>query len=396
MKFGWKARIGMVLSAVWLCLVFLIADDYRRIGQVLGLGLLPLVVIWGIVWAIAGWRTQRSAKPETIQAAVFESRRKLQDQARAVIAVVAVLGIGLFAATWQLHAADNETGESAVFRWFGEWMVYGLVAYVIVRFIPRQPPGLAAVLAALVVVGGVNYKAHAAISEERQALSSLSRAAPLLNKMQTGAAVSDQEVKDARVGVLEPLLLAQANFGREVAVIADTYQTAVTQLAFEKMLLPASLAAPNGRYETRTKLKIWAQAANEYSSQVASATARAKLGVKAAVRQMPEVYARSTKSGFEESAAQMTAFVDRHVTMENEAGQAVTALLDLLDSNPNAFVVDRGPPPNLLFRDEAVLAAYRERLNAVLDVGKREGENQALFMQTQASRTERLEGMLKK
>jgi hypothetical protein len=32
----------------------------------------------------------------------------------------------------------------------------------------------------------------------------------------------------------------------------------------------------------------------------------------------------------------------------------------------------------------------------VLDVGKREGENQALFMQTQASRAERLEGMLKK
>ena len=111
---------------------------------------------------------------------------------------------------------------------------------------------------------------------------------------------------------------------------------------------------------------------------------------------MPEVYTRSTTSGFEESAAQMKAFVDRHVAMENEAGQAVTAILDLLDANPNAFFVDRGPPPNLLFRDEAVLAAYRRHFNAVLDVGKREGENQARFMQAQTSRTERLEGVLKK
>lgn len=396
MKFGWKMRIGMVLSALWLCLVFLIADDYRRMTQVLGLGLLPLVFIWGILWAISGWRAQRPAEPETPEAAVLESRRKRKDRIRAMIAVVAVLGIGLFAATWQFHAAESEAGGNDVSRWFGEWLVYGLFAYVVFRFIPRQPAGLAAVLAALVVVGGVNYRAHAAISEERQALASLSRAAPLLNKMQIGAAVSDQEVKDAQVGVLEPLLLAQANFGREVAVVADTYQKAVAQLDPEQMLSPTSIAAPNSRYQTRSKLKIWAQAANEYKSQVASATGRAKLGVQAAVRQMPEVYTRSTTSGFEESAAQMKAFVDRHVAMENEAGQAVTAILDLLDANPNAFFVDRGPPPNLLFRDEAVLAAYRRHFNAVLDVGKREGENQARFMQAQTSRTERLEGVLKK
>ena len=45
MKLVWKTRVGLVLSAVWLCLVFLVADEYQRLGQVLGLGLLPLVVI---------------------------------------------------------------------------------------------------------------------------------------------------------------------------------------------------------------------------------------------------------------------------------------------------------------------------------------------------------------
>ena len=396
MKFGWKTRVGLVLSAVWLCLVFLLADDYRRMGQALGFGLLPLVVIWGILWAVAGWHAQRPARPVAPEEAVLKARQRQSLRIRSTMAVVAVLGIGLFAATWQFHAADNEAGGNAIAGWFGEWMVYGLFAYVVSRFIPRIPPGFSIVLASLVVVGGVNYKTYAAINEERQALASLSRAAPLLNKMQTGTAVSDDNVRAANVGVLEPLLLAQAVYGREAAAVAEAYQKTIDQLVPEQMLLPGSLATANGRFQTRSRLKIWAQATADYKSQIAAATARAKLGVQAAVRQMPEVYTRSTTSGFEESAAQLTSFVDRHVAMENEASQAVTAILDLLDDNPRGFILDRGPPPNLLFQDEATLAAYRRHFNTVLEVGKRETENQALFMQQQTSRTERLEGLLKK
>ena len=398
MKMNWKMRVGMVLSAVWLCLVFLIADDYRRMTQVLGLGLLPLVIIWGVVWAIAGWRAQRPAKAEAHEAPRARAvafRRAQMDQVRAGVAVTAVLGIGMLAATWQFHAADNEAGGNALAAWFGEWMVYGLFAYGVFRFIPRQPVGLAVILASLVVVGGVNYRAHTAIGEDREAIASLSRAAPLLNKIQTGASVSDQEVQDAKVGVLEPLLLAEANYGREVALIAETYQDAVAKLAPEQMLTPESLAAPHTRYQTRSKLKIWAQAASDYKSQVASTIGRAKLGVQAAVRQMPPAYS-SASASFEKSAALLADFVERHMAMENEAGQTVSAILDLLDANPTGYVVDRGSPPNLLFRDEAVLASYRKHFNQMLDVGKRQGENQARFLQAQTATNERLESMLKK
>ena len=221
MKFGWKMRVGLVLSAVWLCLVFLVADDYRRMSQVLGLGFLPLVVIWGIVWAVAGWRAQRPSKPATPEEAVLEALRKRSLGIRTTIAVVAVIGMGLLAATYQFHAADNEAGGSAIAGWFGEWLVYGLFAYAVFRFIPRTPPGFAIVLASLVVVGGVNYKTYAAISEDRQAFASLAKAAPLIIKIQSGAAVIDHEVKDAHVGIMEPLMLAQAAYSRDVIAIAS-------------------------------------------------------------------------------------------------------------------------------------------------------------------------------
>ena len=118
--------------------------------------------------------------------------------------------------------------------------------------------------------------------------------------------------------------------------------------------------------------------------------------MQAALKQMPEAYVRSANSGFDEATAQLTAYVNDYVKMENEASQAVTAILDLLDANPGSYVVDKGPPPNLLFRDELMLAQYRRHFGTVLDVSKREQESQARLIQAQTSRTERLGDLLKK
>ena len=254
---GWKTRIGLVLSAIWLCLVFLVANEYQRLGQSLAIGVLPLVVIWGIVWAVSGWRAQRSPRQQVEEAALAEMRATRKARIQTAVALVVVFTLGLFAATWQFKMADNEAGSHAVASWFGEWLVYGLIAYAILRAIPKMPYGVPAVLAAVITVGAVNWKAYAAITEDRRALESLARATPLTNKVQSGVPVSDKEVVDARIGVLEPLLLAQAAYGREVAAIATNYQQAIAGLAPEQMLTPASLGSSDVRFQTGAKLKIW-------------------------------------------------------------------------------------------------------------------------------------------
>lgn len=395
MKFGWKTRVVVVLSVVWLCLVFLVADDYHRIGQVLGLGFLPLVILWGIVWAVAGWRAQRPTKPEVPEAMVLEAKRKRSHRIRTFIAVVAVLTIGLFAATWQFHAADNEAGGSAISYWFGQWLVYGLFAFVVLRLPSRMPPGFAAVLAALVVVGGVNYKSHAAISEDRQALASLAKAIPLINKIQSGAPVSDQEVKNAQVGMMEPLMLAQAAYSREVIAINGTYTKAISGLQPELMLTPTSLASPSIRVQTRAKLKLWPQAIADYKSQLDAATARGKLGIQAAQSQMPAAMAGSASKGFDESSAQFNAYVSALVSSEAEASGTITAILDLMDASAGSYAVDKGPPVNLLFRDEATLARYRQLTNAMIAMSQRETEAQARLVKFQSEGTDKLTDALK-
>lgn len=396
MKLGWKTRVGVVLSAVWLCLVFLVTDEYQRLGQVLGLGLLPLVVIWGLVWAVSGWRAQRPEKPPIPEAVQLEAKAKRSLRIRTAIAVVAVLALGLFAATMQFKAADNEAGGNVVARWFGEWIVYGLIAYAILRAIPKLPGGAPAVMAALVIVGAVNYKAYSAIAEDRQALDSLAKAAPLFNRIQSGTQVSDQEVRDAHVGMMEPLMLAQASYSREVFAIAATYEKAIGGMQPELMLAPASLVSPSIRAQTRAKLKLWQQATAEYKTQLEAATARGKLAIQAAQSQMPAAMSGSASNGFDESSAQLSAYVATLVASEREAGQAIVGILDLMDANQGGYAVDKGPPVNLLFRDEGTLAQYRELMGAMMAASQRQQDAQARFTQAQAERTAKLGALFKR
>ncbi|MDR6523084.1 hypothetical protein J2789_005774 [Variovorax paradoxus] len=230
MNFGWKTRVGLVLSAVWLCLVFLGSDEYHRSGQVLGIGMLPLVLIWGGVWAVAGWRAQRPAKPQISEEVLAEVKRKRTSEIRTIFAVTLICTVGILAATWQLRASGSEADTPSISRWLGEWLIYGLVAYFIFRAIPRQSAGLAAILASLVIVGGVNYRAYASVAEQRQAIDSLARATPLFNKIQAGNPVTEEEVRNAHIGLFEPLVLAQATFGREVLAITTTYEKTVAAL----------------------------------------------------------------------------------------------------------------------------------------------------------------------
>lgn len=396
MKLGWKMRVGLVLSAVWLCLVFLVADEYQRLVQVLGMGLLPLVIIWGIVWAVAGWRAQRPEKPTTPEAVQIEAKARRSLRIRTAVTVVAVLGLGIFAATWQFNAADNEAGGGFVSAWLGEWFVYGLIAYAILRAVPKLPAGSPAVLAALIIVGAVNYKAHRSISEDRQALESLAKATPLLNKIQSGTQVADQEVKDARVGIFEPLMLAQASYSREVLAIAATYEKAIGGMQPELILTPASLASPSIRAQSRAKLILSQQATAEYKAQLEAAMARGKLAIQAAQLQMPAAMSGSVSKGFDESAAQLSANVENIVTSEQEVFQAIVGILDLMDANPDGYVVDKGPPINLMFRDEVTLAKYRELMGAILASVQRQQEGQDRWSQAQTDRATKLGTLFKR
>jgi hypothetical protein len=310
--------------------------------------------------------------------------------------VIAILSLGLFTGVWQFQLANNEAGVNTVSAWFGEWLVYGLVAYAVLRAVPNLPRGTPAVLASLLIVVAVNYKAYASLAEEREAVEFLARATPLLNRMRSGVAITDQEVRDARIGMMEPLILAQATYNRDVIALAAIYTKAIEELQPELILMPRSLATPSIREQTRLKLKVWQQATTNYKSQMDAATARGRLGIQAALSRMPTFVAEPASKGLEESSARRQTYMRSLISSEREASFAIAEILDLLDANPAAYVVDNGPPENLMFRNEGLLARYRQLMNSVVEASQRETEAQTRLLEAQTETANRLSNLLKR
>ena len=162
------------------------------------------------------------------------------------------------------------------------------------------------------------------------------------------------------------------------------------------MLTPASLAAPGIRAQTRAKLVAWQAATTSYKSQMESAIARGRVAIQAAQIQMPAAVSDSPSRGFDESSAQLSSYLVSLVATERDASNAVAALLDLMDANPGGYIVDRGPPPNLLFREETVLAQYRDLMGTVLAASQRQEEGRAKLIEAQADRNQKLENLLRR
>ena len=68
---------------------------------------------------------------------------------------------------------------------------------------------------------------------------------------------------------------------------------------------------------------------------------------------------------------------------------------NLLDSKPDGYILSKGQVPNLLFRDEAVLAAYRGQITKILDAETRQQQERERFQRWESARAERLGGWLK-
>jgi hypothetical protein len=372
MSLGWKSRIGIVLSLTWLCLALLFSVEEEKFGLFLLVGILPLLLIWGVVWTIAGWRRQQSPQGPKDDAALAIAKVRRTKRWRTVLAVSAILVFGILAAHWQASIASNDAVGEQIPRWLGEWLVYGFVVWIIVRMLPRIPSGIAIIASALTMVGGVNFIAYSVIAEGKEELALLTRAMPIIQKMQSGTPVSDDEVKAAGLGLLEPLILVNASYGRDLIAAQVTLQTRVDAVQPELMLTPTSLASPDIRSQTKLNLEVIRQASAEYQMEVKAATARAKVALQGARSQMPSAMVQSVLEGFDRTADQLSAFLRAQAEAQESMHKTILGIVRLLDDNPRMYVVDPGPPERLLFRSQALLTRYSALMDELLTASRRE------------------------
>lgn len=389
MKFGWKLRVSLVLSALWICLVVLVADEYHKLNQVLGIGVLPLLLAWGGGWIVSGWLAQRSEK-EPVEPREIERRAMRRRALRNGGIALALLLVGLFVAVWQFKAAGNEEGSQSIANWFGEWLVWGLVAYLCLRAVPKLQVGSPLILAALLLVVGVNYRAFEAIKFDKKAVESLARAAPLFAEIQAGTQFSDEKIRSANVGMFEPLLLASSNYAREVRELNVGYQRAMGDAHLEEMLTPRGLVSASTRQKTRVALVQWSAAAKSYREQVRAATSRARLRIQSSFHDYPASLSISTIDGFDRGAGRTNRYLDELVATQEELSGAVAAMLDLMDRTSGGYRVEAGPPPSIIFQNQWALDEYQRLTRQIVALAEREQKNDADFLKAQTDRNDDL------
>jgi hypothetical protein len=225
----------------------------------------------------------------------------------------------------------------------------------------------------VVAIGAQVFREHErALARAEETKAQVARAVALATRLESGQAVSDQEVRDAHTGPLEPELLVEASFMRRVGALGEGYKQAVLQIEPEKSMKPETLASAEGRAEARRKQAAWMAALDSYDTQARAAMDEARPALQAAVASLGPETSSGVLRVFDQSRTQLTDFLTRFGESQRATSTAIVAVLDLIDANPRGVVLLKDPQPHLGFRSGADLEVYRTSMQAIRAAAGRE------------------------
>jgi hypothetical protein len=224
--------------------------------------------------------------------------------------------------------------------------------------------------------------APVALAPAEQVKQSLAQAEPLLGMLRAGMVVSDEEIVDADVGIVEPWLMAQAAHHREMVALAVAYETVIGGPEPEQMLQPASLASASHRAFIREIVRQRTLAAATYKRDLQAATLRGRARLSSALQQMPAGSFASALDAFDQAMAPLTAYVDGLDSTARHSGEAMDAVLDFVERERGVRLVQSGRVLRLEFQSPEAAAEYQRRLSAVTHALARERHVEASFVGT--------------
>ncbi len=369
---GWKRRLSVVLSAVWLLLVFTISD-HDRIAGFVGLGVLPLAILWGAGWAIAGYLAQRQ------QAISSQAKPTLMEQLKAVLTERAVLIIAVLLG-WTLIAQIFSTSDVA--RHAGEWFVYALIGYGLSTWIGPLKPVRGRIVAAVFLCGlawvsGKEHYANIAMAKDLQSLASL------VPQLQNNDAISEEQIKST--GMFEPALrVAIANLNTQNELAAEYLKT-IESASVSTMLTPKTLSSLEARQAARLRasnLKISLETLRiKFDSFYTDMPKRFEL----AASNIPERGRSEFVKGIIRSNDENQVIYQKLLKINNEVLDIAEDFFALSDkANPKAI------GGQIYFTNDADLASYRRLFVQMQELSKQENEQLRKIYELDSKRTDKL------
>ena len=370
MHFGLKVRVGLTLSAIWVCLVFLLADSYQSSRSTFGIAALPLVLLWGIGWVVMGWLENRRKSRIEGQTPTTADRKPAF---RYATTILVVLLSGVIFANWYAEHRMAQAVSREIPRMMGEWSVYTLFAYLAFRYAPgftRSIPGL---LAALFFVAGVNYSNYKQVDLLVKTRASLAAATPILMQIQSGRPIEASDIRAANIGLFEPIVIAAADSAKRITAAQTQYQKELAESGFGVALAPATLSTPNGRARARFTITTVERLTNDYLLETEAALKAGNASVKSAVMQMPKELSTVFDS-YKSKTDQSLQHIQELRVIENGLIKCARDIVTLLDNASGSFHASPGTQQLLLFQQPGTASAYNSLIARFAELAKQEGD----------------------
>jgi hypothetical protein len=353
-KLGWLRRTAIVLSVLWVLVVYAIAPTDDRGKSLVAMAGIPLSIAWGLAWALQGYLKQRRANAGP--------KRNWKSAGLRALA-----GIVLFVAAY-VTAYQLVSDRAAYLA--GQWLAYGVLAYVALRFVPKVSEN-ALIWTVVAFSGALVANSYLSFREESAAKQEVARASPLLLRALNGESISDAEIARADVGRFEPVLHAAASYARDGVAAMKAYNDTLTKLHTEELLTPALLGTVSGRKIALARLQAYDAAIGTLETSLNANAQRYDDQISVIAAQMPAQMGTGLKTGVAESRLATKPMIEGWIQSQRDAQQKAVELVRFVENlGPNVALTR--DPPTLLFVNESDLNRYRTMLGELSAVAARE------------------------
>lgn len=373
-KLGWKGRLAAVLSALWLLLLYALAPSGDTGKVVAGFGLAPLGLLWGIAWAIQGYRRQHPKADDP------EAAKRRKASVLRFFVGVAIFGVGV----WY---AQSLMGD-AVYQEVGYWSVFALICWAVIRSVPKVSSHavLLTATAFATTLCVQAYRSHLEVSEMKREIAA---AAPFLLRANAGDVITDGEISRASTGRWEPFIRASSKYAQEQSVLVTDYSKEIGSLELEKLLDPRVIGTAQGRRIVRERLQRYDQALDRLDGGLKANWQRYFDQAAVLSAQMPRGSGAGLREGLSERYERTRPLVAGWIDSQRKVIAHTRSLSDYLEKlGPRLRVLQS--PPNLVFADENDLAFYRSLMEQFPVLAAREEDWQKRILSDERQSAQKL------
>lgn len=356
-KISWKARVGIVLSGLWLVLVYMFASEsesWRSLSVIFGVA--PVAFIWGCVWVLKGFFAQRKRTDNLNVISSVDKKEKRATLYRRLGGIaLALIGLVLaYSYGEKLGNGAEKAGET-----LGYYLLFCLIGVAIwsKSGLKKNQKGYIALIIGAVYLFGGSYDAYKMNAEHKEITQMLQLLTNYTIKLSSGDLVTAAEIKKANLGKYEPFVLSLQEFHAKELSGLHEYSQLVDDAEIPSIINASITSTPDGINNARKHINMLILGIGKIESEINSLSIRFVATEKSI--SMPESFRVGLMSKLENNMESSRKTFAEFWEIERDLMVVLQKRIDLLENEKGQYVISS--KNKILFKNQNDLDEYNNQ-----------------------------------